>query len=119
VSSETERKPRLQEDAVCEVCGKYGAYVFDGKTLCVDCYEAAGSCCAWLNNASLSARELLGAGTPVSVARSVTNGHGRMTSFTELGDSAEGHEQERNIKDDKKCSPHAPLPGSSCGESTQ
>jgi hypothetical protein len=45
MSSDTDPKPQFQEEAVCEVCGKYGAYVFDGKTLCVDCYEAAGSCC--------------------------------------------------------------------------
>ena len=45
MSSDTDRKPQFQEEAICEVCGKYGAYIFDGKTLCADCYEAAGSCC--------------------------------------------------------------------------
>ena len=44
-SGDTEQKVRFEEDAVCEVCGRYGAYVFDGKTLCAECYEASGSCC--------------------------------------------------------------------------
>jgi hypothetical protein len=45
MSSDADPKPQFQEDAVCEVCGKYGAYIFAGKALCADCYEAGGSCC--------------------------------------------------------------------------
>jgi len=36
---------RFDEEAVCEVCGRFGAYPFEGKTLCAECYEASGSCC--------------------------------------------------------------------------
>ena len=45
MSSETEQQLRFEEEAVCEVCGRFGAYPFEGKTLCAECYEARGSCC--------------------------------------------------------------------------
>ena len=45
MSSDTEQKLRFEEEAVCEVCGIFGAYLFEGKTLCGECYEASGSCC--------------------------------------------------------------------------
>ena len=32
-------------EVVCDRCGRSGAFVFDGCTLCEDCYEAFGSCC--------------------------------------------------------------------------
>jgi hypothetical protein len=32
-------------NAVCETCGCFGAFRFDGATLCGDCYEKRGSCC--------------------------------------------------------------------------
>lgn len=38
-------KPQFDENAVCEVCGKYGAYQFGERWLCAECYEAMGSCC--------------------------------------------------------------------------
>lgn len=36
---------RFNENAVCDRCGRFGAYEFDGERLCVDCYELRGSCC--------------------------------------------------------------------------
>ena len=35
----------FKEDAVCEGCGKFGAFVFESGQFCGDCYEAHGSCC--------------------------------------------------------------------------
>ncbi|MGH7989743.1 MAG: hypothetical protein ACREDS_06045 [Limisphaerales bacterium] len=43
--SETSREVRLDENAVCDVCGRFGAYHFGDRTLCQDCYEGCGSCC--------------------------------------------------------------------------
>ncbi len=39
------KKPRLDENTPCEVCGRFGAMDLGGQHLCVDCYEARGSCC--------------------------------------------------------------------------
>ena len=38
---------RLEMDpnAVCESCGRFGAFQFGERTLCQDCYTACGSCC--------------------------------------------------------------------------
>lgn len=36
---------RFNENAVCDICGRFGAYEFDGQRLCPDCYESRGSCC--------------------------------------------------------------------------
>jgi hypothetical protein len=36
---------QFNENAVCDVCGRFGAYEFDGKRLCAECYESRGSCC--------------------------------------------------------------------------
>jgi hypothetical protein len=33
-------------EAACAACGKFGAFKFDGETLCADCYQGRGSCCA-------------------------------------------------------------------------
>jgi len=33
-------------DAACDACGRYGAFRFDGETLCGDCYAGRGSCCS-------------------------------------------------------------------------
>ncbi|HVU26441.1 MAG TPA: hypothetical protein VHG71_01735 [Verrucomicrobiae bacterium] len=35
----------LDENAACDGCGKFGAYHFDGRTLCAECYTGCGSCC--------------------------------------------------------------------------
>jgi hypothetical protein len=35
----------VQERAACDCCGRFGAYDFGDQSLCVDCYEGAGSCC--------------------------------------------------------------------------
>ncbi len=37
---------RADENAVCEVCGKFGAYALGDQFLCADCYQEKGSCCA-------------------------------------------------------------------------
>jgi hypothetical protein len=39
---------RFDENATCEKCGCFGAYGFDGKVLCLDCYGEHGSCCSEL-----------------------------------------------------------------------
>jgi hypothetical protein len=36
---------QFDDQAVCDVCGKFGAFEFDGQKLCADCYESHGSCC--------------------------------------------------------------------------
>jgi hypothetical protein len=36
---------RFLEDAACDRCGQFGAYVFAENRLCLDCYELRGSCC--------------------------------------------------------------------------
>lgn len=33
------------EDAVCQRCGKFGAYPLGESTLCEECYAGSGSCC--------------------------------------------------------------------------
>jgi hypothetical protein len=35
-------------DARCADCGCFGAYHFDGHTICADCREQRGACCAEL-----------------------------------------------------------------------
>lgn len=35
----------LQEDATCDLCGRFGAFVVAGRRLCADCYVNSGSCC--------------------------------------------------------------------------
>ena len=37
--------PSFDEGAVCDRCGKFGAYAFEGRTLCTDCYAQSCSCC--------------------------------------------------------------------------
>ena len=46
MNGETKQAVRFNQEAVCEVCGRFGAYLFESKTLCAECYEASGSCCA-------------------------------------------------------------------------
>ncbi len=36
---------RKVEAAVCDVCGRFGAFRFGDRTLCEDCYVGCGSCC--------------------------------------------------------------------------
>ncbi|HOB32987.1 MAG TPA: hypothetical protein PKH32_08925 [Verrucomicrobiota bacterium] len=31
--------------AVCDVCGRFGAFHFGDRTLCRECYAESGSCC--------------------------------------------------------------------------
>ncbi|HZT21844.1 MAG TPA: hypothetical protein VFB55_02945 [Verrucomicrobiae bacterium] len=35
----------LDADAVCEICGRFGAFHLGERTLCPDCYAGCGSCC--------------------------------------------------------------------------
>ena len=35
----------LDENAVCDVCGAFGALHFGERTLCANYYEGCGSCC--------------------------------------------------------------------------
>lgn len=42
---ETDGKVRLDENAVCDRCGKFGAYRLADRQLCPECYEGCGSCC--------------------------------------------------------------------------
>jgi len=37
---------RINESAVCDTCGHFGAIEFGDRVLCPDCYETFGSCCA-------------------------------------------------------------------------
>ncbi len=37
---------RVDENVACETCGKFGVYKLGDQFLCLECYEAAGSCCA-------------------------------------------------------------------------
>ncbi|HEX5400374.1 MAG TPA: hypothetical protein VFY06_15105 [Verrucomicrobiae bacterium] len=43
--SETDGQVRLDENAACDVCGKFGAFHFGERTLCPECYTGCGSCC--------------------------------------------------------------------------
>lgn len=36
---------RLDEDLVCDVCGRYGAFQAGDRQLCPECYTGSGSCC--------------------------------------------------------------------------
>jgi hypothetical protein len=42
---ETSNRPELRENATCDVCGRFGAYQFGNRSLCLDCYTGSGSCC--------------------------------------------------------------------------
>lgn len=44
-SSEPKATPLFRADAVCGVCGRFGAYAFEGRNLCESCYVESGSCC--------------------------------------------------------------------------
>lgn len=46
----TREKMRADENAVCESCGRFGAYQFGDQYLCADCYQEQGSCCALESN---------------------------------------------------------------------
>ena len=37
---------RLDENLVCDTCGRFGAYRLETESLCPDCYEKRGACCA-------------------------------------------------------------------------
>lgn len=37
---------RFNESVACTACGQFGAYEFDSRHLCADCYAARGACCA-------------------------------------------------------------------------
>ena len=35
----------LDDAAVCDVCGRFGAYRLGDRLLCLECYAGSGSCC--------------------------------------------------------------------------
>jgi hypothetical protein len=35
----------FDENAVCDLCGRFGAWQFDQRMLCADCYQNQCSCC--------------------------------------------------------------------------
>ncbi len=35
----------VEENDTCDCCGRFGAYGFGDRSLCLECYEEAGSCC--------------------------------------------------------------------------
>ena len=37
---------QLDPSAACDACGCFGAYRFEGETLCPECYAGRGSCCS-------------------------------------------------------------------------
>jgi hypothetical protein len=40
-----EERIEVDENAVCESCGRFGAYRIGERTLCPECYTECGSCC--------------------------------------------------------------------------
>lgn len=44
-TSESDNQPRLDENAVCDVCGQLGAFHFGDRVVCPNCYAGCGSCC--------------------------------------------------------------------------
>jgi hypothetical protein len=36
---------QYKADAVCDACGRFGAFDFCDEHLCSDCYSERGSCC--------------------------------------------------------------------------
>jgi hypothetical protein len=44
-NNDRNRTIHFDEDATCEVCGRFGAYPFEDERLCPDCYQQRGSCC--------------------------------------------------------------------------
>lgn len=44
-TNEPNNQVKLDENAVCDVCGRSGAFHFGDRTVCLDCYEGCGSCC--------------------------------------------------------------------------
>ncbi len=36
---------QFDENAVCETCGRFGAFNLGGEWLCAECYEGRASCC--------------------------------------------------------------------------
>jgi len=44
-TGETDNLPRPDENAVCDVCGRPGAFHFGDRLVCQDCYTGCGSCC--------------------------------------------------------------------------
>jgi protein-arginine kinase activator protein McsA len=36
---------QFKEALACDVCGRFGAFEFEGTKLCAECYETRSSCC--------------------------------------------------------------------------
>ena len=42
---DTDTKVYVDENLVCEHCGRYGAFELAGRHVCLECYEQIASCC--------------------------------------------------------------------------
>ena len=47
-------KVTSDENAICERCGRFGAFEIADRKLCGDCYHQAGSCCPEFSGDDLS-----------------------------------------------------------------
>lgn len=55
-----EAKVNFDEAAVCDRCGVFGAYLFDGEKFCADCYATRCSCCPEFGADDLSQKTAAG-----------------------------------------------------------
>jgi hypothetical protein len=37
---------KLDQSVACDGCGQFGAFRFEESTLCPECYQQSGACCA-------------------------------------------------------------------------
>ncbi len=54
-SSSTGTSIRLNEEAACSFCGRFGAFEIGHQLLCPSCYEGCGSCCPEFGREDLTA----------------------------------------------------------------
>jgi len=40
----TSEPVRCSAETACDVCGRFGAFVFEGRELCEECFAVAGTC---------------------------------------------------------------------------
>lgn len=57
IEKSTAGSVRADEKAVCDVCGKFGAFHFGDRVLCQECYVGSGSCCPEFGKDDLWPRE--------------------------------------------------------------
>lgn len=44
---------KLDDHAACDTCGRFGAFRFEGETICPECYATRGACCAEFGGSDL------------------------------------------------------------------